>query len=149
MADILILGSVNWGVIGWVALGTVLLVILVAAIGRGILAAFPPRPEHMSSFKKVRSTARPPAAIPSPSTPAPTPSFKNISPETLASISAAIAVVLRGKKFTLRSVRQEHTNEGTNPSQQATTNSILTGWSQEGLRQVHFSHNLGAIREKF
>ncbi len=141
MADILILGSVNWGVIGWVALGTVILVILVAAIGRGILAAFPPRPEHMSSFKKVRSVASKPVVAPPSSAPASAPTFKNISPETLASISAAVSVVLRGKKFTLRSVKPEQ-----NPGQQATNSNILTGWSQEGLRQVHFSHNLGAIR---
>lgn len=46
------LSEINWGVVGWVLVGTVVLVIVVAAIGRAVAAAFPPSAEHVSNFRK-------------------------------------------------------------------------------------------------
>ncbi len=153
MATISIIGSLNWGTIGWVALATVVLVVLVAAIGRGILAAFPPRPEHMSSFKKASpasaSAPAPVAAPVAPATPAAAPTYKNIPMETLAVISAAVAVVLRGKKYTLLGVRPAPTPAPVpevpqNPA--ANVERLMTEWSMEGRRQVYSSHDVSAFR---
>ena len=37
------LSAVNWGVVGWVLVGAVALIVVVAAVGRAIAAAFPPK----------------------------------------------------------------------------------------------------------
>ncbi|MCD8298558.1 MAG: hypothetical protein LUD39_02200 [Opitutae bacterium] len=149
MATISIIGSLNWGTIGWVALATVVLVVLVAAIGRGILAAFPPRPEHMSSFKKASPAPAPaPVAAPvAPAAPAVAPTYKNIPMETLAVISAAVAVVLRGKKYTLLGVRPAPAPTPEVPQNPAANvERLMTEWSMEGRRQVYSSHDVSAFR---
>ncbi len=138
MATILILGSVNWGVIGWVALGTIILVILVAAVGRGILVAFPPKSEYTSSFasKKTAKAAR--KVVPAAGVPAISVEYKNISAETLAAISAAVSVVLRGKKFALKSVSPAAAVPAQNGAPAPAK--ISSEWAMEGRREVYASH---------
>lgn len=127
--------AISWGVMGWVILGTVIFLILVAALGRAIAATFPPKPEHMSSFKKP-SSAKPAhtvsATVAAKATVPAVPG--DISPEILAVISAAVATVLQGQKYAIRDVRPvisapniEH---------------LMTEWSMEGRRQVYSSHQI-------
>lgn len=62
--------AANWGVVGWVLVGTVVLIIVLAAVGRGIAAAFPPNPEHVSNFRRPVAAAVPAAPAPAPAAPA-------------------------------------------------------------------------------
>lgn len=126
--------AISWSVIGWVILGSVLFLVLVAAIGRGIAAAFPPKPEHMSSFKKPTSKA--PAAPAR--TPAPIPAMRaesDIAPEVLAVIAAAVSTALQGQKYTVHGVRLT-------AMKAPNIEHLMTEWSLEGRRQVYSSHQI-------
>lgn len=134
------LSAVNWGVVGWVLVGTVVFLVVVAAIGRAIAAAFPPNPEHMSSFRKpVVPVVVPAAPAPAPvATPAPTPvpaaPAGAIPPEVMAVIAASVAMVLRGKRYSIT---------GVEPVQKpADIERLMSLWSLEGRRQVYSSHSL-------
>lgn len=133
--------AVNWGVVGWVLVGTIVLLVVVAAIGRAIAAAFPPNPEHVSSFRKPVAAPAPvipaaPVAVapvaPAPAA-APAPSGA-IPPEVMAVIAASVAVVLRGQRFSIT---------GVEPAQKtADIERLMSLWSLEGRRQVYSSHSL-------
>ena len=133
--------AVNWGVVGWVLVGTIALLVVVAAIGRAIAAAFPPNPEHVSSFSKPVAAPAPvipaaPVAVapvaPAPAA-APVPSGA-IPPEVMAVIAASVAVVLRGQRFSIT---------GVEPAQKtADIERLMSLWSLEGRRQVYSSHSL-------
>ncbi|MBQ7332109.1 MAG: hypothetical protein IJW39_02540 [Opitutales bacterium] len=133
--------AVNWGVVGWVLVGTIALLVVVAAIGRAIAAAFPPNPEHVSSFRKPVAAPAPvvpvaPVAVapvaPAPAA-APAPSGA-IPPEVMAVIAASVAVVLRGQRFSIT---------GVEPAQKtADIERLMSLWSLEGRRQVYSSHSL-------
>ncbi|MBQ9759217.1 MAG: hypothetical protein IJW12_05550 [Opitutales bacterium] len=133
--------AVNWGVVGWVLVGTIVLLVVVAAIGRAIAAAFPPNPEHVSSFRKPVAAPAPvipaaPVAVapvaPAPAA-APVPSGA-IPPEVMAVIAASVAVVLRGQRFSIT---------GVEPAQKtADIERLMSLWSLEGRRQVYSSHSL-------
>jgi hypothetical protein len=132
------LSAVNWGVVGWVLVGTVVFLVVVAAIGRAIAAAFPPNPEHMSSFRKpVAPVVVPTAPAPAPvAAPAPVPAAPAgaIPPEVMAVIAASVAVVLRGKRYSIT---------GVEPVQKsADIERLMSLWSLEGRRQVYSSHSL-------
>ncbi|MBP3302701.1 MAG: hypothetical protein J6L64_06190 [Opitutales bacterium] len=133
--------AVNWGVIGWVLVGTIALLVIVAAVGRAIAAAFPPNPEHVSSFRKPVVTPTPVPVAPvvtAPSAPAPVravpPAVGTIPPEVMAVIAASVAVVLRGQRFSIT---------GVEPAQKAADiERLMSLWSLEGRRQVYSSHSL-------
>lgn len=127
--------AASWSAIGWVILGTVAFIVLVAAIGRGIAAAFPPKPEHMSSFKK-------PAAKSAPATPSRAPASipalraaSDISPEIMAVIAASVATILQGQKYKVHNVRLA-------AMKTPNIEHLMTEWSMEGRRQVYSSHQI-------
>lgn len=132
----LFLSEVHWGTVGWVLVGTVVALVVVAALGRGIAAAFPPKPEHMSSLRKPASASSAPAVAPVPArvpaiaTPA---GSASVSPEIMAVIAASVAVVLRGKAHTITSVAPA-------PAPTADVERLMSLWSLEGRRQVYSSH---------
>lgn len=135
------LSAVNWGVVGWILVGLVALVVVVAAVGRAIAAAFPPNPEHMSSFRKPVAPAPvavvPVAPAPAPVAPAaPAPVSGSIPPEVMAVIAASVAVVLRGKRYAITGVEPAVQK---NP---ADIERLMSLWSLEGRRQVYSSHSL-------
>ena len=135
MTSPVIIGTISWGVIGWITLGTIIFLIVVAAVGRGIAAAFPPKPEHTSSFKKPKLvSAQTAAGVPN-AVPVARHVPTDISPEIIAVISAAVAVTLRGQKFRVRGVR---------PADASVPNieRLMAEWSMEGRRQVYSSHQL-------
>lgn len=132
--------AVNWGVVGWVLVGTIALLVVVAAVGRAIAAAFPPNPEHVSSFRKPVAPASVPATpvAAAPGAPAVAPAATSaagtIPPEIMAVIAASVAVALRGKRFAIT---------GVEPSQKpADIERLMSLWSLEGRRQVYSSHSL-------
>ncbi len=133
--------AVNWGVVGWVLVGAIALLVVVAAIGRAIAAAFPPNPEHVSSFRKPVAPpapvvpAAPVAVAPVAPAPAATPAPSGaIPPEVMAVIAASVAVVLRGQRFSIT---------GVEPAQKtADIERLMSLWSLEGRRQVYSSHSL-------
>ncbi|MBQ6704468.1 MAG: hypothetical protein IJN19_00470 [Opitutales bacterium] len=134
--------AVNWGVVGWVLVGTIALLVVVAAIGRAIAAAFPPNPEHVSSFRKPVAAPVPVAPVavaPVAPAPAPVPAAAPapagaIPPEVMAVIAASVAVVLRGQRFSIT---------GVEPAQKpADIERLMSLWSLEGRRQVYSSHSL-------
>lgn len=127
--------ATSWSVIGWVVLGTILFLIVVAALGRGIAAAFPPKPEHVSSFKKPTAKSSATAVR---SVPAPIPAMRaesDIPPEILAVIAASIATVLKGQKYTVHGVRLT-------AMKAPNIEHLMTEWSMEGRRQVYSSHQI-------
>lgn len=134
----LFLSEVHWGTVGWVLVGTVVALVVVAAIGRGIAAAFPPKPEHMSSFRKP---AAPIAATPAPAAPATVRAASapvapaEISPEIMAVIAASVAVVLHGKSYSIKGVAPA-------ASAHADVERLMSLWSLEGRRQVYSSHTM-------
>lgn len=137
----ILLGAINWGMVGWVLVGAVVLIVVVAAVGRAIAAAFPPNPEHMSHFRKP-AAARVPAPV-APAAKAPAPAVPvasgvpatagDVSPEILAVIAAAVSVALRGKNFAITNVV---------PAQPKAPDieQLMSLWSLEGRRQVYSSH---------
>ncbi len=132
------LSTINWGTVGWVLVGTIALLVVVAAVGRAIAAAFPPNPEHMSSFRKPAAPVVPaPVAAPVPAAPAPAaarvPAAGAISPETMAVIAAAVAVALRGRRYAITNVA---------PAKAPDIEQLMSLWSLEGRRQVYSSHTL-------
>ena len=132
------LSTINWGTVGWVLVGTIALLVVVAAVGRAIAAAFPPNPEHMSSFRKPAAPVVPaPVAAPVPAAPAPAaargPAAGAISPETMAVIAAAVAVALRGRRYAITNV---------SPAKAPDIEQLMSLWSLEGRRQVYSSHTL-------
>ena len=133
--------AISWSIMGWVILGTVVFLILVAALGRGIAAAFPPKPEHMSSFKKPAKKSSPVAAVRAP-TPASIPALRaesDISPEILAVVAASVATVLRGQKYKVHNVRLA-------AMKTPNIEHLMTEWSLEGRRQVYSSHQIEHAR---
>lgn len=127
--------AANWGVVGWVLVGTVVLIIVLAAVGRGIAAAFPPNPEHVSNFRRP-APAVPAAPAVAPAAPAaPVPGASAISPEIMAVIAASVAVVLRGKNFSITGVAPA-------ASKAPDIEQLMSLWSLEGRRQVYSSHSL-------
>ena len=136
------LSAVNWGVVGWVLVGAVALIVVVAAIGRAIAAAFPPNPEHVSSFRKPAAPM--PVAAPAPVPPAPVavapapaaPVANAIPPEIMAVIAASVAVALRGQRFAITGVQPAV------PKNPADIERLMSLWSLEGRRQVYSSHTL-------
>lgn len=139
----ILLGAINWGMVGWVLVGAVVLIVVVAAVGRAIAAAFPPNPEHMSNFRKP-AAARVPAPVAAPAAPAKPAAVPaaagvpavagDVSPEILAVIAAAVSVALRGKNFAITNVV---------PAQKAPDiEQLMSLWSLEGRRQVYSSHTL-------
>ena len=132
--------AANWGVVGWVLVGTVVLIIVLAAVGRGIAAAFPPNPEHVSNFRRpapaVPAAPAPaaPAAAPAASA-APVSGADAISPEIMAVIAASVAVVLRGKNFSITGVAPA-------APKAPDIEQLMSLWSLEGRRQVYSSHSL-------
>ncbi len=131
------LSTINWGTVGWVLVGTIALLVVVAAVGRAIAAAFPPNPEHMSSFRKPAAPVVPaPVATPVPAAPVPAarvPAAGAISPETMAVIAAAVAVALRGRRYAITNV---------SPAKAPDIEQLMSLWSLEGRRQVYSSHTL-------
>lgn len=137
------LSAVNWGLIGWVLLGAVALIVVVAAVGRAIAAAFPPNPEHVSSFRKptpaapVPAVAAPVAVAPVVVKPLPgAPVSDAIPPEVMAVIAASVAVVLRGQRYAITGITPATQK---NP---ADIERLMSLWSLEGRRQVYSSHTL-------
>lgn len=139
-----LLCAINWGVVGWVLVGTVVLIFVVAAIGRAIAAAFPPSAEHVSNFRKpaapapVAVPAAPvaaPSAAPAAAVPAAASSAGAISPEIMAVIAASVAVVLRGQRFSITGVSSV-------PQKAPDIEQLMSLWSLEGRRQVYSSHTL-------
>jgi len=132
----LFLSEVHWGTVGWVLVATIVALVVVAALGRGIAAAFPPKPEHMSSFRKPAATpTSATVAQPMPvrvAAPAPT-AGTTVSPEIMAVIAASVAVVLKGKNHTITSVAPA-------PAPTADVERLMSLWSLEGRRQVYSSH---------
>lgn len=127
------LSTINWGTIGWVLVGTVALLVVVAAVGRAIAAAFPPNPEHMSSFRKPVAPVIPaPVSAPIPAA-ARVPAASAISPEVMAVIAAAVAVALRGRRYAIKDVA---------PAKTPDIEQLMSLWSLEGRRQVYSSHTL-------
>lgn len=137
--------TINWGMVGWVLVGAIVFIVVVAAVGRAIAAAFPPNPEHVSSFRKPAAPvapAAPAAPAPAPVAPAapvaaapvPAPAAE-ISPEIMAVIAASVAVVLRGQKYAITGV-----SPAAAPS--ADIERLMSLWSLEGRRQVYSSHSL-------
>lgn len=127
--------AATWSAIGWVILGTIVFIILVAALGRGIAAAFPPKPEHMSSFKKPTTKSAPVAPA---RTPASIPALRaasDISPEIMAVIAASVATVLQGQKYKVHNVRLA-------AMKTPNIEHLMTEWSMEGRRQVYSSHQI-------
>lgn len=132
--------AANWGVVGWVLVGTVVLIIVLAAVGRGIAAAFPPNPEHVSTFRRPVAAAVPAAPAPAPAAPAAAPAApvsgaSAISPEIMAVIAASVAVVLRGKNFSITGVAPA-------APKAPDIEQLMSLWSLEGRRQVYSSHSL-------
>lgn len=137
--------TINWGMVGWVLVGAIVFIVVVAAVGRAIAAAFPPNPEHVSNFRKPSSPVVPTSpAAPTPAPVAPvalgaaasTPaSPTEISPEIMAVIAASVAVVLRGQQYTITGV----SSVATPP---ADIERLMSLWSLEGRRQVYSSHSL-------
>lgn len=134
------LSEINWGVVGWVLVGTVVLVIVVAAIGRAVAAAFPPSAEHVSNFRKPAAPVAVPAAVPvapAPRVPAGAASSANaaggVPPEIMAVIAASVSVVLRGHRFAITDVA---------PAKTPDIEQLMSLWSLEGRRQVYSSHTL-------
>lgn len=133
--------AANWGVVGWVLVCTVVLIIVLAAVGRGIAAAFPPNPEHVSNFRRPAAAAVPAAPAPAapavaPAAPAaPVPGASAISPEIMAVIAASVAVVLRGKNFSITGVAPA-------APKAPDIEQLMSLWSLEGRRQVYSSHSL-------
>ncbi|MBQ8445500.1 MAG: hypothetical protein IJX22_03835 [Opitutales bacterium] len=135
--------AVNWGVVGWVLVGTIALLVVVAAVGRAIAAAFPPNPEHVSSFRKPMAAPAPVPVAPVSTAPvarvpvpvaAPVPAGGAIPPDVMAVIAASVAVVLRGQRFSIT---------GVEPAQKtADIERLMSLWSLEGRRQVYSSHSL-------
>lgn len=143
-----ILGTINWGVVGWVLIGAIALIIVVAAVGRAIAAAFPPNPEHVSSFRKPAAAQTPvpapapkapaavPANVPAPAAVAGTPAASGaIPPDVMAVIAAAVAVALRGARFSIRGVEPA-------APKAPDIERLMSLWSLEGRRQVYSSHTL-------
>lgn len=136
-----LLCAVNWGVVGWVLVGTIVLIFVVAAVGRAIAAAFPPSAEHVSNFRKPAASAPAPAVVPAPSAaPAAAPVAATspageISPEIMAVIAASVAVVLRGRRFSITGVSSV-------PQKAPDIEQLMSLWSLEGRRQVYSSHTL-------
>lgn len=128
--------ATSWSVIGWVVLGTVLFLVVVAALGRGIAVAFPPKPEHMSSFKKptTKASALSARSVPAPMIPAMR-AESDIAPEILAVIAASVATVLKGQKYTVHGVRLT-------AMKAPNIEHLMTEWSMEGRRQVYSSHQI-------
>lgn len=131
------LSTINWGMVGWVLVGAVALIVVVAAVGRAVAAAFPPNPEHMSSFRKPAPVAPAPVvAAPAPAAPvsaaAPAPAGA-IPPEVMAVIAASVAVVLRGRRYAITNVV---------PAKAPDIEQLMSLWSLEGRRQVYSSHTL-------
>ena len=125
--------AANWGVVGWVLVGTVVLIIVLAAVGRGIAAAFPPNPEHVSNFRRPAPAV---PAAPAPAAPAaPVSGASAISPEIMAVIAASVAVVLRGKNFSITGVAPA-------APKAPDIEQLMSLWSLEGRRQVYSSHSL-------
>lgn len=127
--------ATSWSVIGWVVLGTILFLIVVAALGRGIATAFPPKPEHMSSFKKPTAKA---SATGAHAAPAPIPAMRaesDIPPEILAVVAASVATALKGQKYTVHGVRLT-------AMKAPNIERLMTEWSMEGRRQVYSSHQI-------
>lgn len=133
------LSTINWGTVGWVLVGTIALLVVVAAVGRAIAAAFPPNPEHMSSFRKPAAAPVVPAPVAAPvpvapvPAPARVPAAGAISPETMAVIAAAVAVALRGHRYAITNVA---------PAKAPDIEQLMSLWSLEGRRQVYSSHTL-------
>lgn len=135
--------AINWGMVGWVLVGAVALIVVVAAVGRAIAAAFPPNPEHMSNFRNKPAAPVPaPVAAPAPAPVAAAPAAApaapavgaDIPPEIMAVIAASVAVVLRGKRYAITGV------SAAAPS--ADIERLMSLWSLEGRRQVYSSHSL-------
>lgn len=125
--------AANWGVVGWVLVGTVVLIIVLAAVGRGIAAAFPPNPEHVSNFRRPAPAV---PAAPAPAAPAaPVSGASAISPEIMAVIAASVSVVLRGKNFSITGVAPA-------APKAPDIEQLMSLWSLEGRRQVYSSHSL-------
>lgn len=132
MITSIILGTIQWGVIGWVTLGTIVFIILVAALGRGIAAAFPPSPEHMSNFKRPGTNrAHVAAAAVASRALTPTDVANVVSEETMAIIAAAVAMTLNGKKYTIKTVQQVAPTRGP----------VVSAWVIDGVRS-QMSHNI-------
>lgn len=133
------LSEINWGVVGWVLVGTVVLVIVVAAIGRAVAAAFPPSAEHVSNFRKPAAPVAVPAAAPVapasrvPAAASPANAAEGVPPEIMAVIAASVAVVLRGRRFAITGVA---------PAKTPDIEQLMSLWSLEGRRQVYSSHTL-------
>lgn len=130
--------TVNWGVVGWVLLGAVALIVVVAALGRAIAAAFPPSPEHVSSFRKPKASGVPaapaavvPVAASAPAASVPAQASDAISPEIMAVIAASVAVVLQGKRYAIKGVAAQKAPD---------IEQLMSLWSLEGRRQVYSSH---------
>lgn len=138
-----LLCAVNWGVVGWVLVGTVVLIVVVAAIGRAIAAAFPPSAEHVSNFRKPAAVVPAPVpAVPAPAAPsaAPVPASPAapagaVPPEIMAVIAASVAVALRGRRFSITGVSSA-------PQKAPDIEQLMSLWSLEGRRQVYSSHTL-------
>lgn len=135
--------AINWGMVGWVLVGAVALIVVVAAVGRAIAAAFPPNPEHMSSFRnKPAAPAPAPVATPAPAPvakPAPAPAVApavgaDIPPEIMAVIAASVAMVLRGRRYAITGVAPAPNSPD--------IERLMSLWSLEGRRQVYSSHSL-------
>ncbi|MCR5183613.1 MAG: hypothetical protein K6B46_02810 [Opitutales bacterium] len=132
MTTSIIFAAIQWGVIGWVTLGTIVFVILVAAFGRAIAAAFPPSPEHMSNFKRPGSTrANVVAAAVASRSLSPKEVANVISEETMAIIAAAVAMALNGEKHTIKTVQQIAPERGV----------VVSAWAMDGVRS-QMSHNI-------
>ena len=132
--------AANWGVVGWVLVGTVVLIIVLAAVGRGIAAAFPPNPEHVSNFRRpapaVPAAPAPAAPAAAPAAPAaPVSGADAISPEIMAVIAASVAVVLRGKNFSITGVAPA-------APKAPDIEQLMSLWSLEGRRPGYSSHSL-------
>ncbi|MBR5622687.1 MAG: hypothetical protein IKW49_05845 [Opitutales bacterium] len=127
--------ATSWGAIGWVILGAIVFIVLVAALGRAIAAAFPPSPEHMSSFKKPATKSAPVVASRAPASIPALRASNDISPEIMAVIAASIATVLQGQKYKVHNVRLA-------AMKAPNIEHLMTEWSMEGRRQVYSSHQI-------
>lgn len=126
MATSIVFAAVQWGVIGWITLGSIVFIVLVAALGRGIAAAFPPSPEHMSNFKRPALKRPSAAAVAAANVEA-----GGISKETMAVIAAAVAMALNGRKHSIKTVQQISPSRGP----------VVNAWALDGVRS-QMSHNL-------
>lgn len=143
------LGTIDWSMVGWVLVGAVVLIIVVAAVGRAIAAAFPPNPRHMSNFRRsatkraaaarAAASASAPAKVgagaAAPTVPAAVAGAGAIPPEILAVIAAAVSVVLRGKSFAIKDVSEAQPKP-------PDIEHLMSRWSLEGRRQVYSSHTI-------